>query len=71
MKKNNNLNKFISDGFISYDKFLNKKKCEKIYSKILNDRKWGKNLFQPEEDFLSEFKKKKKELIQDTEVQKI
>mgnify|MGYP001177696808 CR=1 FL=1 len=60
MKKNNNLNKFISDGFISYDKFLNKKKCEKIYSKILNDRKWGKNLFQPEEDFLSEFKKKKK-----------
>ena len=60
MKKNNDLNKFTSDGFISYDKLLNKKKCEKIYSKILNDRKWGKNLFQPEEDFLNEFKKKKK-----------
>jgi len=60
MNKKNNLKKFIIDGFIFYDELLNKKKCYKIYNKILNDRKWGKNLFQSEKDFINEFRNKKK-----------
>lgn len=60
MNRKINLKKFIIDGFVSYGELLNKKKCERIYNKILNDRKWGKNLFQSEKDFLNEFKNKKK-----------
>ena len=60
MNQKINLKKFIKDGFISYDELLDKKKCEKIYNKVFNDRIWGKNLFQSEKDFLREFKSKKK-----------
>ena len=56
MNQKINLKKFIKDGFISYDELLDKKKCEKIYNKVFNDRIWGKNLFQSEKDFLREFK---------------
>ena len=60
MNIKNNLNKFIDGGFILFNELLNKKECKKIYNKIKNDRKWGKNLFQSERDFLNEFKNKKK-----------
>ena len=55
-----NLNKFIKDGFISFNELLNKKKCKIIYNKLKNNRNWGKSLFQSKKEFLNEFKNKKK-----------
>ncbi len=43
---------FRKKGIIEFNEVLNKKKCNKLYEKILNNRLWGKNLFKTEKNFL-------------------
>lgn len=49
---------FVDNGFIKLDNLLDKRKCAEIYENIKNNRNWGVNLFQSEQDFLNEFKDK-------------
>jgi hypothetical protein len=57
MKKK--LRDFTKEGFFKLNNILSTSICEKVYKKILNERKWSKNLFLSENEFkkIKNFKK--------------
>lgn len=59
-KFRNKLNYFIKNGFVEFNCLLDKQECSKLYNKIKNTRKWGLELFQSENKYKLEFKKKPK-----------
>jgi hypothetical protein len=54
----NKLKYFAENGFVKLDKMLDQEKCIELYKSLKNNRNWGINLFQSEQDFLNEFKDK-------------
>jgi len=62
MKKTlrNKLNYFIKNGFVEFNSLLDKQECSRLYNKLKNSREWGPKLFQSENKYKLEFKKKPK-----------
>ncbi len=54
----NKLEYFAENGFVKLDEMLDQLKCIELYESLKNNRNWGIDLFQSEQDFLSEFKDK-------------
>ena len=54
----NKLNYFIKNSFVEFNSLLDKKECRRLYNKIKNSREWGPKLFQSENKYKLEFKKK-------------
>ena len=44
------LEKFLENGIIEFGNILNKEKCNKIYSQILETRNWSQDLFRSEKE---------------------
>jgi len=59
-KYSNKLNYFIKNSFVEFNSLLDKKECRRLYNKIKNSREWGPKLFQSENKYKLEFKKKPK-----------
>ena len=43
---------FKNKGLIEFKELIDKNKCDRLYKNILNNRRWGKNIFKTKKSFL-------------------